>query len=619
MNKIIFLPLCLASLVFITVGKECVAAPQNLQDPVPFVAFPLWCGDKACKFKYTKGAYTPRSVISVLDHHQTTPYSNEDGVVTAFTGEEGRGKASNQGCYPPTAQTGSKFSVAGLYIGTNDGCLPGQGLNYDSHPGYDYRAQSGTEVHAAAKGKVVTVINMVTGVSERCIPKGIDKKGCEVWGFIGIDHGNGYVTQYGHLSKIYFQSGDEVNSGDLIGLSGQSSPPGTKGCAPYLVCPHLHFEVLKKKAGLPYGYAFVDPYGWADNASEDPLERATGIPNIPLWKFDGLEPNLQQPTNKLPAGNGFEAAQRSLIPRQAIYSEVAFSGDSKWLVSTDGFELRVTDSETLEDIRVLQTARSKDNTGAGGPFFGTQDGRKLFAGGDGLTLWDTLAWKPSYHLQYPISGNKLFDSFTSLQLSLDEKNIISGSISCILRLIEPNSGQVTRITTVFSGQAFCGHAISEKAGLIASFELDKGGTEVRFSNLSSLLPAKKAINLAAGVRSAKFSPDGTILVMGLVNGEIVIWNINYGKVIRTIYFGKGPVDGIAFLPSGSHFAAASINEINVKIFGVSGGSNLTLPHAKNPFSWTLTISPNGKWLAVSEGKQVIIWNLEKLGFLTDQP
>ena len=87
-------------------------------------------------------------------------YTNPDGVVTAFTGETGIGAAVNQGCYPK--RDGGSFSVMGLYIGTNDGCLPHQGLNYDNHPAYDYYAEYGTPVKAAAGGKVVNILNTST-------------------------------------------------------------------------------------------------------------------------------------------------------------------------------------------------------------------------------------------------------------------------------------------------------------------------------------------------------------------------------------------------------------------------------------------------------------------------
>lgn len=96
------------------------------------------------------------------------------------------------------------------------------------HTGLDFRARSGTNVLAAANG---TIISAGWGGA---------------YGYrIEIDHGNGYVTTYNHLSKIEVTSG-EVTAGQEIGKSGSTG--NTTG-------PHLHFEVMKD--GL-----FENPTNW---------------------------------------------------------------------------------------------------------------------------------------------------------------------------------------------------------------------------------------------------------------------------------------------------------------------------------------------------------------------
>jgi len=62
---------------------------------------------------------------------------------------------------------------------------------------------------------------------------------------IEIDHGNGFVTTYNHLSRIEKTSG-AVAAGEEIAKSGATGN---------ITGPHVHFEVLK-------GDAFVNPTQW---------------------------------------------------------------------------------------------------------------------------------------------------------------------------------------------------------------------------------------------------------------------------------------------------------------------------------------------------------------------
>jgi len=96
------------------------------------------------------------------------------------------------------------------------------------HTGLDFRVKSGTPVVAAANG---TVIASGWGGA---------------YGYrIEVDHGNGYVTAYNHLSKIEITDG-KVAAGQEIGKSGSSG--NTTG-------PHLHFEVTKDGE-------FMNPSSW---------------------------------------------------------------------------------------------------------------------------------------------------------------------------------------------------------------------------------------------------------------------------------------------------------------------------------------------------------------------
>lgn len=98
------------------------------------------------------------------------------------------------------------------------------------HRGQDFVAQCGTQVHAAAAGKVTFAGWHPYGGGNRIV----------------VDHGNGLETTYNHLSSFNVQVGQTVSRGDVIALSGTTG--ASTGC-------HLHFEVMVNGD-------VVDPLGW---------------------------------------------------------------------------------------------------------------------------------------------------------------------------------------------------------------------------------------------------------------------------------------------------------------------------------------------------------------------
>ncbi|MBX3703767.1 MAG: M23 family metallopeptidase [Steroidobacteraceae bacterium] len=87
------------------------------------------------------------------------------------------------------------------------------------HAGIDYSAPHGTLIQASAGGRV-----------RRAGPYGAYGRTVE------IDHGDGLVTRYGHVSKTLVKAGDIV-------LPGQ--PIATVGSTGRSTGPHLHFEILR--------------------------------------------------------------------------------------------------------------------------------------------------------------------------------------------------------------------------------------------------------------------------------------------------------------------------------------------------------------------------------------
>jgi murein DD-endopeptidase MepM/ murein hydrolase activator NlpD len=61
-----------------------------------------------------------------------------------------------------------------------------------------------------------------------------------------INHGNGFITYYAHLSKILVQRGDSVAVGQRI---------GSVGCSGTCTGSHLHFEIRQNDVSRnPLGF-----------------------------------------------------------------------------------------------------------------------------------------------------------------------------------------------------------------------------------------------------------------------------------------------------------------------------------------------------------------------------
>lgn len=88
------------------------------------------------------------------------------------------------------------------------------------HPGIDLATPKGTPVTAADSGYVETVGWDTTGYGNMIL----------------VNHGNGFVTRYAHLSEWYVTPGQSVKKGAMIGRVGSTG---------HSTGPHLHFEVIK--------------------------------------------------------------------------------------------------------------------------------------------------------------------------------------------------------------------------------------------------------------------------------------------------------------------------------------------------------------------------------------
>ncbi|TVR59626.1 MAG: M23 family metallopeptidase [Gemmatimonadales bacterium] len=135
---------------------------------------------------------------------------------------------------PLAGASAPRAGAPGDRSGVGDGSLPdtwpladrgfvtqglSAGLEGPIHPGVDVAVPEGTYVRAAASGRVV------------------EASDDPIYGlFLILEHGDGYRTLYAHAAELLARVGDQVESGEIIALSGSTGRSSA---------PHLHFEVLR--------------------------------------------------------------------------------------------------------------------------------------------------------------------------------------------------------------------------------------------------------------------------------------------------------------------------------------------------------------------------------------
>ena len=123
------------------------------------------------------------------------------------------------------------------------------------HKGMDFTAPTGTKIYATGDAVVQKVENKRWGYGKHIV----------------LNHGYGYTTLYGHMSRTNVRVGQKIKRGQLIGLVGSTGK--STGA-------HLHYEVRKNGSAVnPVGYFYND-------LSSEQYEEILKLSSNPNQSFD---------------------------------------------------------------------------------------------------------------------------------------------------------------------------------------------------------------------------------------------------------------------------------------------------------------------------------------------
>ena len=225
----------------------------------------------------------------------------------------------------------------------------------------------------------------------------------------------------------------------------------------------------------------------------------------------------------------------------------SFSGKSKVMfeaglglsssTSTSGGLIRITDVSTGKELETLM------EEGVPWALTFSPDG-KTVAFGTWTTIW---LWnlETGVKLDIPFNVNGLAPGVQHLVFSPDGKKLVSGT-----------SGDEVQMWDVETGDAlasFTEHNPKREVITALAFSSDGALLAVGSNKRIRVMGSNKQIRLKEvpnGVETLVFAPDSTVLVSGLRNGEIELWNLATGNKLTTLDGHSEPVETLVFSPDG---------------------------------------------------------------------
>ncbi|MDO8848943.1 MAG: TIR domain-containing protein [Coriobacteriia bacterium] len=247
-------------------------------------------------------------------------------------------------------------------------------------------------------------------------------------------------------------------------------------------------------------------------------------------------------------------------------SDVELSPDGKFAVTSAGDgTARVFDTTTGEQLRVLES----------------EDGHKVKLINDAEFA----------------DGGRLVVTMTAFA------NVTGGSLACVWDVA---TGELVT-TLVHNDFSFGAPLISPDQTLIVTCgagEFGDWGNKLVVYDAATGNELRTLDDLTDLPHSAVFSPDGTRVAAGCLDGSVVIWDVATGGVLRRLEGHSESVYGVAFSPDGAQIATAS-SDATLRLWDSATGQQLGSTDCGNTLGLVL-FSPSGERVAVKRDPDEVV-------------
>jgi len=261
---------------------------------------------------------------------------------------------------------------------------------------------------------------------------------------------------------------------------------------------------------------------------------------------------------RLSDGSLVKTLKQNNRPYHTPITFITFSPDGKTLASRNELELVLWDISEGSVIRTLENGTNIY------PVAFSPDGKTLVTGIIGYPMLLQL-WRISDgSLIKSLDRTEEFCALTSLIFSPDGKILASGSFFGMIELWNVSKGTLIRTLKVdknpirsmaFSPDGIILAAGSEN-GKVRLWQLTDGSLTKTLEGHRQWVPSKYDAQHISSVISLAFSPDGTTLASGGIDGAVKLWRITDGSLTKTLKRHQKYVAALAFSPNGKILTSA---------------------------------------------------------------
>jgi WD40 repeat protein len=237
------------------------------------------------------------------------------------------------------------------------------------------------------------------------------------------------------------------------------------------------------------------------------------------------------------------------------------------------------------------------------------DGKSLaagVAGGDQVVVWDVASTQLLTKLQMPKKNHDYHLAF-----SADGRTVYSeGREDEMIRSWTVGTGkQLKEVKRDVKSRFMAFSADGQRMAVVAGKPL---GTLTVF-DVKTGKPVREFKEVITCVGAA-FSNDGRVLATHSGEGEIILWNTETGKKIRTIRekvkYGAGAFNFVVFSPDGKLLASGGHIDKQIRIWDTTTGKQRAVLDC-NGFFCSASFSPDNNLLATGSTDGLVLFDLSK--------